>query len=194
LLSTASEVVSSVGNQFAQPVRPRGRDGQPKRAALAAVSRRRQVDVMEAFERWLGRYGELPVPETCGLALRADFREVLAEPPCELAAIYADPPYTRDHYSRFYHVLETIAVGDEPEVSLMRLNGATRVSRGLYRAQRHRSPFCIKTQAPGAFADLFAGARALDGPLVLSYSPYAEGSADRPVLRKTPIGRSGPAG
>ena len=31
-----------------------------------------------------------------------------------VAVIYADPPYTRDHYSRFYHVLETLCLRDCP--------------------------------------------------------------------------------
>jgi len=32
-------------------------------------------------------------------------------------AIYADPSYTRDHYSRSHHILETIALGDLPGIS-----------------------------------------------------------------------------
>ena len=35
--------------------------------------------------------------------------------------VYADPPYTRDHYSRFYHVLETLALRDDPRFRLTRL-------------------------------------------------------------------------
>ena len=81
----------------------------------------------------------------------------------------------RDHYSRFYHVLETITLGDEPEVSSVRVGGASELSRGLYRTERHQSPFCIKSQAPAAFDALFSLARSLGMPLVLSYSPYDDG-------------------
>jgi hypothetical protein len=43
----------------------------------------------------------------------------------------------------------------------------------MYRLDRHQSPFCIKSMAPGAFERLFAAVRDLSAPLVLSYSPYA---------------------
>ena len=57
-----------------------------------------------------------------------------------------------------------------PDVSATFLSGPT--SRGLYRTDRHQSPFCIKSTAPGAFAELFAGARGL--PMLLSYSPFVK--------------------
>ena len=57
-----------------------------------------------------------------------------------------------------------------------------RVSRGVYRVERHQSPFCIKSQAPGAFRDLFDGVRKIQVPLVLSYSPYLASSRERPRL------------
>lgn len=183
VLSTASELVTSVGSHFAQPVRPRGRDGEPKASALAAAVRRRQLDGLGVFKQWVERYAAArrrPAAES--VARCADYRDFLRSYRGELSVIYADPPYTRDHYSRFYHLLETMALGDTPEVSLTRANGRDKPSRGLYRVERHQSPFCIKTQAPGAFAELFEGARRFDAPLVLSYSPYAEGSGDRPRL------------
>ena len=73
--------------------------------------------------------------------------------------MYADPPYTRDHYSRYYHVLETMSLRDNPEVSMtmIRAGGSPRVSRGVYRADRYQSPFCIKSQAAGAFEELCRG-------------------------------------
>jgi hypothetical protein len=182
VMSVASDVVSSVGNHFAQPMRTRGADGRPKRPAVRAVARRRAMAVEALFRAWLERYAALPDPGHDAIAVRGDFRDVLADPPAEIGVVYADPPYTRDHYSRYYHVLETIAIGDAPDVSQMRLGSRSMISRGLYRDERHQSPFCIKSQAPGAFAALFAGARSLDAPLVLSYSPYGEGSASRPRL------------
>ena len=91
--------------------------------------------------------------------------------------IYADPPYTRDHYSRFYHVLETICLSDSPEVSTTLLTGEGATSRGLYRTDRHQSPFCIKSQAPGAFAELFTGANGI--PMLVSYSPFVKAGHPR---------------
>ncbi len=184
VIATASEVVSTVGNQFAQPVQPRGKDGSPKSSLLKTVARQRRVSVDETFAKFAARFASLePVRTGPHHVVRADFRDVLAAPPQDLGAIYADPPYTRDHYSRFYHVLETIALGDEPSISEVGSAGARSLSRALYRSDRHQSPFCIRKQAPAAFHALFKGARELEVPIILSYSPYSGGTAARPEPR-----------
>lgn len=180
LLSTASAVVCTVGKQFAQPLRPRDRRGAAKEGLWKRVDSDRARDVLIEFRNQLGattsRAGGMPGSR----AVRADFRHYLRNPEDELAAIYADPPYTRDHYSRYYHVLETIALGDEPEVTRTNLNGGCALSRGVYRAGRHQSPFSIIRQAPTAFDDLFRLTQRLQVPLVLSYSPHLADGASRP--------------
>jgi adenine-specific DNA methylase len=100
----------------------------------------------------------------------------------EVDIIYADPPYTRDHYSRFYHVLETLCLRDDPKISTVRIGNKDFTSRGIYRQNRHQSPFCIKSQAPTAFLNLFRRVRQLNVPLVISYSPYISNSNARPRL------------
>jgi adenine-specific DNA-methyltransferase len=183
VLSTASQLVSTVGNQFAQPIRPRSKDGHVKHSALRAVARTRQLSTIETFMAWLKRYQELPPAEYEHQALRGDYREILDQTTSRVSAIYADPPYTRDHYSRFYHVLETISLGDEPQLSQVSIGSELRASRGLYRAERHQSPFCIKSEVHQAFRDLAQGAAKHDVPLIISYSPYTNGSAARPQTR-----------
>lgn len=181
LMGAASDSVSTVGNHFAQPVQPRHRDGQLKRSWVSSAARRREQSPFGLFVRWLARYGELsPVSYSC-TAIQSDFRDTLSRLGPEVAVIYADPPYTRDHYSRFYHVLETIALDDDPGVTSGR--GSSRPSRGLYRTDRHQSPFSIRTQVRPAFQELFASAKRLDIPLVLSYSPMSEGTKARPETR-----------
>ena len=189
LLSTASELVSTVGNQFAQPVRPRSASNRPKVGTVATIARRRQRSVTSTFRQWLDRYQALSPAKHRHQVLREDFRNVLAALPGDITAIYADPPYTRDHYSRFYHVLETIAVGDEPEISTMTLGQVTQLSRGLYRKDRHQSPFCIKTEVEGTFHHLFSTAVQLKVPIVLSYSPHSPGTAARPNTRLLTVPR-----
>jgi adenine-specific DNA methylase len=177
VLSTASTVVNSVGKQFAQPMRPRRKDGTLKRKLVEQMCRDRLIDARRAFSDWIARYGSL-LQKRAHSVLRGDFRDVL----CHLdtsAVIYADPPYTRDHYSRFYHVLETLCLRDLPVLTTRALNGAGPVSRGVYRSDRHQSPFCIKSQAPSAFSELFAGARKLNAPVLLSYSPFTDGEHPR---------------
>jgi 16S rRNA G966 N2-methylase RsmD len=183
VLSVASEIVSTVGNQFAQPIRPRDRDGVAKIGLLRTVARRRKVDVRRLFEQRLQQYAALPPSSFVHAFFCGDYRAALAAAPPNTSFVYADPPYTRDHYSRFYHVLETIAAGDEPLVSSSKVGRVERLSRAMYRAERHQSPFCIRSQALPAFERLFADVAALRVPLILSYSPYANGTAARPQPR-----------
>jgi adenine-specific DNA-methyltransferase len=183
LLSTASDLVSTVGSQFAQPVRPTDKDGRPKVASLRVVAKKRVRSAADVYWERLQQYEQLTPTSEQHTVLRADYRDVLRQLPADTAAVYADPPYTRDHYSRFYHVLETIAQGDEPSVSSVRVGKVDRASRALYRRQRHQSPFCIASEVVPAFTELFSGVARLGAPLVLSYSPYTTGTVARPRPR-----------
>lgn len=182
VLSTASDLVNTVGKQFAQPIRPRNPDGTPKAALARRIARDRDIDGVSLFKKWIVRYLSLPQLDAGHQAWRCDFREALLKLSGKVSIVYADPPYTRDHYSRFYHVLETLCLYDFPPVSTVRVGHSDFISRGVYRAGRYQSPFCIKSKAPDAFSDLFAGVRRLGVPLVLSYSPFAKETGARPRL------------
>ncbi len=58
---------------------------------------------------------------------------------------YFDPPYTKRQYAAYYHILETIVMGDSPPVS-----GVT----GLRPWQELASDFCYKRRASSAFHGL----------------------------------------
>lgn len=182
ILSTASEIVNTVGKQFAQPLRPRSPSGKPKADLFELASRDRSSKVMDLYKSWLKRYVTIPKTGRLHIAIRQDYREALKNLKGEVKIVYADPPYTRDHYSRYYHVLETLCLRDNPRISIVRVNGQDCISRGIYRVNRHQSPFCIHSKAPTAFAALFAGVRSLEVPLVLSYSPYENDNGSRPRL------------
>ena len=179
-LSTASLLVNSIGKQFAQPIRPKNKAGIPKLHVFKKVIAERQLSARCIFIESLRRYKGLAATRRDHVATRADFRQALATPALMPSVVYADPPYTRDHYSRFYHTLETIAQGDDPSITKSNLDGGRLQSRGGYRAGRHQSPFCIKSEAPAAFSALFAGVAALQIPLVLSYSGYDPSMEARP--------------
>lgn len=178
-LSTASHLVNSVGKQFAQPIRPRDKAGVPKRHLVKKVISERGLSARSVFMNYLRQYKELTITRRQHVSIRADFQDALAKPAIKPSVVYADPPYTRDHYSRFYHTLETIALGDDPSITRSNL-GRGISSRGAYRAGRHQSPFCIKSQAPEAFSALFNGVAALKVPLILSYSGYDSSKEARP--------------
>ena len=182
LLSTASDIVNTVGKHFAQPIRPRSKKGLPKRHLIRKIDEDRAIDAWATYELWCERYAKITGSNKAHQAICADYRDALETLPESVSVVYADPPYTRDHYSRFYHVLETLCFRDDPSVSSMTLGGARTVSRGLYRESRHQSPFCIKSQAPEAFEALFKGVRGRDIPLIVSYSPFAAASGARPRL------------
>ena len=183
-LSTASDLVRTVGKQFAQPLRPRSKDGKPKAALWRTVEKSRSIDSTSIVQDWLSTYVSKPTARFGSTAVRADYRDFLSTTQLPIGVVYADPPYTRDHYSRFYHVLETMCLGDHPKLSRTNLNGGHSVSRGAYREDRHQSPFCIRSQAPSAFDDLFKSVAGLGANLVLSYSPQAEGDRVHPRVMR----------
>jgi len=182
ILSTASDVVNTVGKQFAQPIKPRNVDGTPKKNLGKMLMKDRTIDTLGVFKQWLERYSSLKIYENKHVVYRKDYSEALDLLDSDTKIIYADPPYTRDHYSRFYHVLETLCLRDNPSVSTTLTGGVRSISRGIYRENRHQSPFCIKSQAPDAFDTLFSKSRNLNATLLLSYSPYDESANSHPRL------------
>lgn len=184
-LSTASSIVNTVGKQFAQPIRPRNRGGAIKANLGVMVKRDRSLDTLDIYGVWLGKYASLVSAACRPVCLRQDYLEALRQHASTYSVIYADPPYTRDHYSRFYHVLETMCLRDNPPLSRVRKGGQTLISRGIYREGRHQSPFCIRSAAPAAFDALFSAARESDLPVVLSYSPHELGDGTHPRVVST---------
>lgn len=77
----------------------------------------------------------------------------------EVAAVYADPPYTRDQYGRFYHVYETLYRYDFPE------------SRGLGRVRQDTfsSSFSRKSLVVQSMRELLRQVSRYNLPLVVSY-------------------------
>ena len=62
--------------------------------------------------------------------------------------------------------METAVKYEYPEIQHL----GKKIVKGRYRAERHQSPFCIKTQVAGAFLDLFDGVKKSGSDLFLSYS------------------------
>ena len=182
LLSTASDIVNTVGKQFAQPLRPRNSKGIPKRTLGPKAAKDRSHDVFKMFEVWGERYKALPRSRFLNQVYRMDCFDALEQMSEDIKVVYADPPYTRDHYSRFYHVLETFCLRDNPAISRTFINGKNNISRGVYRVGRHQSPFCIKSEAPLAFDKMFRKIRDMEAVLILSYSPYNSHKKAHPRL------------
>ena len=183
-LTVASDAVNTVGKHFAQPIRLRNAKGFPKGHLVKQTLRDRTLSIFDNYRACCESLATLRATRRRHRAVRSDYLDFLESDTTPFAALYADPPYTRDHYSRYYHVLETMALRDDPEIATtkIRSNGIPRLSRGLYRLQRHQSPFCIPTKALGAFESLFVNVAKRRIPLVLSYSPYQASAGNRPRL------------
>lgn len=180
LLSTTSDVACTVGKHFAQPIKARDSKGNIKALVYNKAIKDKTIDVITLYEEWLNKYMALEKVYHTNTVLQADYMDCLKMLPKDVKTIYADPPYTRDHYSRFYHVLETIALDDLPEISTVKIHGCTHVSNGIYRKDRHQSPFCIRSKAPKAFDDMFRVVSESNRNLLLSYSPYDENKESHP--------------
>jgi len=75
------------------------------------------------------------------------------------AVIYADPPYTDDQYSRFYHLYETVLLYDYPVTS----------SKARYRNNRATSAFSIKTEVRRSFENLIGNTAETGAGIIISY-------------------------
>lgn len=78
----------------------------------------------------------------------ADANRLVPEQECDL--LYIDPPYNARQYSTNYHVLETLARGDEPEIKGI---------AGLRTENDKRSDYCKSGTAEDQLAELVNSAR-----------------------------------
>ncbi|WP_051238837.1 DNA adenine methylase [Clostridium butyricum] len=182
LLSTASDVVNTVGKQFAQPIKPRNADGTPKKNIIKNVQKDRNIDVFESFDKWLNIYLNQEKTNQKHMVYKSDYVDALNFLDNNVKVVYADPPYTRYHYSRYYHVLETICLRDNPKLSMNIVKGEKKISRGIYREDRHQSPFSIKTQSYNAFKVMFEKVSRIGAALILSYSPFDDSKENTPRI------------
>lgn len=180
LLSTASDVVDTVGKHFAQPIKARDSKGNIKMTVYNKAVKDKTIDIVALYREWLLKYKNLSKNNFQHITMQGDYEQCLNALPDNVKTVYADPPYTRDHYSRYYHVLETLTLRDTPKISTVTIHGSTHVSNGIYREDRHQSPFCIKSKAPEAFRKMFEITASTGRNLLLSYSPYDETKKTHP--------------
>lgn len=92
--------------------------------------------------------------------------------------VYYDPPYTKRQYAAYYHILETVTIGDEPVVE-----GVT----GLRPWKSRASVFCYKNKALGALVDLIDSTDARR--IFLSYSNEGHIALDDLYPKLADLGR-----
>ncbi|MDF1665248.1 MAG: DNA adenine methylase [Planctomycetota bacterium] len=165
LLCAASTSTSGTSH-FAQP-RNLKRDRE-----LKAVAKRRAssiTGVMKDYSGKLKEYLSQTKFHSGNKVYKSDYRSLLSRVRRRPATIYADPPYTSDNYSRFYHVLEVLARYDYPRLARRR-DG--QLSKGRYpeRDYRFQSGFCAAPKVENEFRRLAHSSSRLGSSLVVSYA------------------------
>lgn len=157
LLQTASMIAAAPGH-FAQYLKARTPDGARR---VQTIRKRSALEVFYEAVANLRPYGttrwrasnrvlEGDALDVCAKADRADLQPAL---------FYADPPYSKDHYSRYYHVLETLERYDYPDA----------VGIGRYRPDRFATRFSVASEVLGATNEMLSGIAARDGAVLFSY-------------------------
>jgi adenine-specific DNA-methyltransferase len=151
-----SKCTTSTGH-FAQPLSPK----LPTLARYVA-QRRRSL----SSETWTALSTLFPLGDRSwrkrNQVFRGDALDLLASdslkanPP---RVVYADPPYTADQYSRYYHLYETWVLYDRPSCE----------GNGRYRGDRASSAFSCAGQATGALRKLIELVASHGADLILSY-------------------------
>lgn len=156
-LCMAMSRCSTTTGHFAQPLSPKQKNRQKY-----LNQRRRSI-----WDEWVRASGEVDAIGSLSwrkrnLTFRNDALQLLSDlgkKRVRPRVIYADPPYTKDQYSRYYHILETAVLYDHPEAS----------GRGLYRGNRATSDFSQSSKVESAIEDLFRLSADLCVDLVVSY-------------------------
>lgn len=166
-LMSAMSISASTTTHFAQYLRVKDTN-----TARFLAAKRSQPIIPLVRER-LRAYAELGLtnhrlspPLHCG---NADYLDFLAQAPLDDGVVvYADPPYFKEHYSRYYHVLETLCLYDYPELTFnKRIDDVT---VGRYRVTRNSSPFGRKASALGGFENLVKACSEKSSAIAISYS------------------------
>ena len=166
--------IASTTGHFAQHLTPSIANAQ-------RVRRQRNRSFFHEFLRAGGEVSPAPRVHSGNRALHGDSLTHFASMrqwPVRPAVVYADPPYTEDQYSRYYHILDSIVRYEPHNVS----------GRGRYPPHRFSGPFSKMTLVEAAFDELAQSSAAIDADLVLSYPSngilYEVGASPASVLRR----------
>jgi len=154
LLHVASRCAASPGHT-AQPL-------QPGRTANAYIAEAWMKDVPSLSKEFLAGLSRV-FAKRAGIANTAD-ANVAAEDLRETDLVFLDPPYSAVQYSRFYHVLESVATGSPGKVSGSGRNPAPEM--------RPHSRYSIITGAEKAFSELLTKIAAKGAKCIVTFPAH----------------------
>lgn len=170
LYSTLSVIVHSAGKHFAQPISIT--DFDKDKITNIRLFENRSFNADELFTSFLeeilsktnnGDYVPSSI-STCYNVQDNSFAKLLESK--TISVMYADPPYTAQQYSRFYHIPEVIRNYRYPQLQHFRGH----ITQGLYPDNKFKSDFCSKTKAKDAFRVVFGLVAKAQCSFILSYS------------------------
>lgn len=169
LISISSQIVNSAGKHFAQPVKFENIASNELFENRLYVNRRYDVESLlkQSFNKFIEYFeGKAFTSGNLVYSLAMEDLIKLKGNLPQIDLIYADPPYTAQQYSRFYHVPEIL---DQYRIPVLQQHRG-KVTSGIYPDNKFKSRFCSTTQAPSAFSDLFTFVDNSKSNLILSYS------------------------
>lgn len=165
-LMTAASITASSTTHFAQFLTVKSKN------TFKNIKGKRNSSIIELFREALMRFKEkglLQKTDMMHKCLNLDFEECLNKIKMdEHTLVYADPPYFKEHYSRYYHVLNTMCLYDYPKLAINPQNKEYTIGR--YRADRNISDFGKRAKALSAFKRLIDQCADNKVTLVISYS------------------------
>ncbi len=131
--------------------------------------RRKRVNLVDEVKKRLINLSNYPLPDQPATVYQKDFRKLLATVPMDShSVLYVDPPYFKEHYSRYYHVLDTFYLYDYPELTFNDRIQSTTIGR--YRQERIVSDFGLKSLVEAAFTDIFLSLQRSGAKAAISYA------------------------
>lgn len=170
LYSTLSTIVHSAGKHFAQPIGITDFDKDKITNIRLFENRSYDVDVLfvKYIEEIVLKTGKRKKTSSCLSSnydvQDKDFANSLKSK--RVSLMYADPPYTAQQYSRFYHIPEVVRFYRYPQLQQHRGH----ITQGLYPDNKFKSDFCSKTKAKDAFRSVFGLVKEAQCDFILSYS------------------------
>lgn len=130
---------------------------------------RRKTNIIDLVVQRLKSLMKFSLPEYPAIILNNDYCDVFSNIEMSKGMVfYADPPYFKEHYSRYYHILDTYFEYDFPFLTFNQLTNS--VTKGRYRQDRIISDFGLKSKVESAFNRLFSKIYENSAKLALSYA------------------------
>lgn len=165
LMTAASNTASST-THFAQFLTVKSK------STFRNIKEKRSTNIIALFRDTLSTFAEkglLNKSKKQHKCLNLDYEDCLQTLDMdEHTLVYADPPYFKEHYSRYYHVLNTMCLYDYPELAINPQSKEYAIGR--YRADRSVSDFGKKAKALAAFKRLIDTCADNNANLMISYS------------------------